>query len=495
MNALTTLMWSADGQTIAACFASGDIRLWNPFSQKMLATYHVHHRRVSTLEWCADGDTILSSGDDATLLWNIHTARVAQRWEAASGEGRLAASLCPNGEHIAIGAPGEALRVVNVTTGETAAVLAPRLTFMPVLRWSPSGEHLLYTSEENALRAWDMQARQESASFLAAQPVSDVAWAPDGKGFAAITSGDSSFPGQCNLYLWNRTTTEPVLHRVIRRVHALYCVDIAPDGQALALAGSESLLAIWDLDGTHFPTLWAHVPPPARREELATWVELNTERSMPPYYEVRLDSRDEVEWIVQEHDWYSRRVEKPGASPHPHAAQFAGADMHGLDLSGMSFNTGDFSDADLRGANLTSCEFDGADLSHARLDKALVTDAAFSYTMLRGTNFSGVTFKQTRFYETSLIFALLVDCRCDDASLRGANLWECDCSRADFSGADLHWARFKARFKECVLIGANFSSANLSDATVERCQVDNPDIFATTITNDGTRISNLRAPS
>lgn len=487
-NAITSLAWSPDGQTLASCFADGGIRLWNPLTQKALGTVRAHHRHVSTLEWGANGDTILSSGDDATLLWNIHTTRIAHRFEAASGEGRLAASLCPDGEHIALGAPGEALRVVNLTTGKTEAVLEARLPFMPVLRWSPSGEHLLYTSEENVLRAWTMRAQRKSAFFSTAQPVSSVAWAPDEKGFAAVTSGDGSFPEECNLYLWDRTTTEVTFHREIRRVYALYSVDFAPDGRAVAVAGSDSLLAIWDLDGTHFPALWAHVPSPERREELATWVELNTAQGLPPYYEVRLLSRQEVQWIFQEHDWYSRHVEKPGVSPHPHAAQFAGADMHGLDLSGMAFNTGNFSGADLRGANLTSCTFEGANLSHARLDDAIVVDAAFSYASLVCTNFSGVAFKQTRFYETRLEVALLVRCRCDDDSLRSAKLWECDCSHADFSGADLHWAHFK----DCVLIGAKFTHANLSNVTLEQCQVDDPDIFGAAITNEHTKISDLR---
>jgi hypothetical protein len=418
------------------------------------------------------------------LLWNVPTARIVQRFFVASGQ---VASLCANGDCIALGAPGEALRVVNLTSGKTEAVVMERLTFMPILRWSPSGDHLLYTSEENVLRVWSRQTQRQSAFFSTAQPVSGVAWSPDEQRFAAITSSASSFPGLCNLSLWNCTTTETVFHREIRRVHALYSVDVAPDGQALVVAGSDSELAIWDLDGTHFPALWAHVPSPERREELAIWVELNTERGMPPYYEARLDSRQEVEWIFQEHDWYSRHVEKPGTPPHPHAAQFAGADMHGLDLSGMAFNTGDFSEADLRRANLTSCTFNGADLSHARLDDAIVVDAEFSYSNLNCANFSGVTFKQTRFYETWWMFGLLVGCRCEDNSLFSIDLLECDCSHADFSGADLRWVCFK----DCVLIGAKFTHANLSNATLKQCQVDDPDMFATAITTERTTMSDL----
>ena len=161
--------------------------------------------------------------------------------------------------------------------------------------------------------------------------------------------------------------------------------------------------------------------------------------------------------------------------------------MHGLDLSGMAFNTGNFSDADLRGANLTSCTFEGADLSHARLDEAIVVDAAFSYADLVCTNFTGITFKQTRFYETWFEFAILVGCRCEDDSLYSADMLECDCSHADFSGADLHWANFK----DCILIGAKFTQANLSNATLKQCQVDDPDILATAITNERTSISDL----
>jgi WD40 repeat protein len=67
-----TLAISPDGALIAAPGANNTVRVYDAMRSKLLSTYAGHSGPTASLEFAADGKTLLSGGNDATLLvWDL----------------------------------------------------------------------------------------------------------------------------------------------------------------------------------------------------------------------------------------------------------------------------------------------------------------------------------------------------------------------------------------------------------------------------------------
>jgi uncharacterized protein YjbI with pentapeptide repeats len=71
-------------------------------------------------------------------------------------------------------------------------------------------------------------------------------------------------------------------------------------------------------------------------------------------------------------------------------ASFAGADLRNASLFGAKLQDADFSGADLRDATLDSAVFEGTDLRNARLDDAFAFNTHFLNVRIDGADFTNV---------------------------------------------------------------------------------------------------------
>jgi hypothetical protein len=71
-------------------------------------------------------------------------------------------------------------------------------------------------------------------------------------------------------------------------------------------------------------------------------------------------------------------------------ANFAGADLRNASLFGAKLQDADLSGADLREATLDSAVFDGTDLRNARLDDAFAFNTKFRDVRIEGADFTNV---------------------------------------------------------------------------------------------------------
>ncbi len=71
-------------------------------------------------------------------------------------------------------------------------------------------------------------------------------------------------------------------------------------------------------------------------------------------------------------------------------ADLSGADLRGASLFGAKLQDADLSGADLRGATLDSAVFEGTDLHDARLDDAFAFNTKFRNVTIEGADFTNV---------------------------------------------------------------------------------------------------------
>lgn len=144
----------------------------------------------------------------------------------------------------------------------------------------------------------------------------------------------------------------------------------------------------------------------------------------------------------------------------------AGADLHGMNLTGTIFDHSNLSNANLANANLTGASFAGAIVTGANLDGA----------NLAGANLNGIVSGDV----TGTPAALPAGWSLRDgfligpgASLTGANLAGLNLAGANLAGIDLTNAN---------LVSTNLSKANLSGADLSRANLTGADLFRANLT-------------
>lgn len=141
------------------------------------------------------------------------------------------------------------------------------------------------------------------------------------------------------------------------------------------------------------------------------------------------------------------RFVRERSSNRPTERPFAGIDLQGQTLSGLSLSRANFASADLRGATVTSTNLSGAVLSGAQLqdsnmESAGLTGAFFYHADLSGAHMkeafmTGALLTGANLSETDLTGAVFVDAMLREANLSGADLTGAQVTGADLRGADL----------------------------------------------------------
>ena len=167
-----------------------------------------------------------------------------------------------------------------------------------------------------------------------------------------------------------------------------------------------------------------------RQAELRAACAANIAAGNPPYADVRIRMRGEVEWIMAEHGWSGQEDEYTVKyTLIPQGATVKRVDLRGawlaeIDLSGMLLRR-----ADLRGANLVRARLSQIDLVDADLSGADLGYADLSGANLTWANLSGAHLREATLSKARLIFA----------TLNGAGF-----ARCDLRGAVLRHARMDA---------------------------------------------------
>jgi hypothetical protein len=172
-------------------------------------------------------------------------------------------------------------------------------------------------------------------------------------------------------------------------------------------------------------------PAPERQAELRAAYDANVAAARPPYANVRVRSRGEVRWVLQERGWsgeYDAYTVKYVLTPKGEEAKVA--DLRGVNLSHVCLRDVYLRRADLSGANLVF-----ADLTGAHLADAILTDADMGRVILNRAELNYATLTGAHLRQADL----------SSANLQYTNLAAARFHNADLRGTVLHGAYLDAR--------------------------------------------------
>lgn len=254
MLGLKQVAFSADGKALVTWGWDGQLRLWDPATEKALSQTQMEGDRVVAAEAMApDGRGIaLYGGDAATHLLDPHTGRMRT----------LAGRVVPR--PMVFSATGRTLALVEahlgrvqlweVATGKCRADFEPP-QFVRELAISPDGRTLATIQRDGVVLFWDTL----TGTVIKRLPVgrrSLVCFAPQRQFLAFVDQTDQS------IVVWD-WLAEKELARFQGHLRPVNCLSFAPDGRTLASGSSDRTVLLWDLR----QLLKESKTPPARKTE------------------------------------------------------------------------------------------------------------------------------------------------------------------------------------------------------------------------------------
>lgn len=281
-GSILSVALSPNGELLAACGATDEIRQWHVTSGMLQQTYHGHNGWIYCVAFSPDSKMLASGSEDQTArLWDVnagqclttlngHTGRV---WSVAFGsEGRILASgshdqtirlwdvntgqclrtlqghtnrvwsvsFNSDGQILASGSEDQTVRLWDVRTGECLKTLQGHSGWVRAVSISSTGTMLASGSEDQTVRLWDISTGQCINTLHGhTNRVCSVSFSPDGK-MLASGSDDQT------VRLWDVNTGQ-CLKNLLEHTNWVGTVAFGPDGTLLASGSYDQTVRIWDV--------------------------------------------------------------------------------------------------------------------------------------------------------------------------------------------------------------------------------------------------------
>ena len=188
---MNSLAFSADGQTIVTGGDDGKLKVWNVSSGFCHVTFADHSSAISAVEVSKQGQILFSASLDGTVrAFDLIRYRNFRTFTSPNPVQFTCLAVDPSGEIVVAGGSGEAFEMYlwSVQTGKLIDVLPGHEGPIAGLAFSPLGDKVVSASWDGTARIWDVYGRSTSVEpFNLTSDGLAVAYRPDGQEVAVST--------------------------------------------------------------------------------------------------------------------------------------------------------------------------------------------------------------------------------------------------------------------------------------------------------------------
>lgn len=255
---VNSVVFSPDGNTIAAGSGNGTIRLWNANTGEFIKYLVGHTKSVNSVVFSPNGNTLLSTGEDGACLWDVNTGEYIEEVQIPA----VSAAFSPDGKTCAIGNE-MGISIWNAHTFLDRARLTKNIGSEDKFRgedigsigsvaFSPDGNTIVSCGGDN-IHLWDSHTNQHLKTLIGhTEPVNSVVLSPDGNTIASASDDGT-------IRLWN-VNTRKHLKTLMAHADSVNIVVFSSDGETIASAGNDRTIRLWNANtGELIKTLTGHI--------------------------------------------------------------------------------------------------------------------------------------------------------------------------------------------------------------------------------------------
>lgn len=243
---VTTLDFLPDSRRVALAGGDREITIWDVEQRQQVSKLTGHTSAVLAVAVSADGRYLLSGGADKTARWwNLEQSKAEWVWKGRSAI--CAVAIRPGGKpHLAVGLADGTLVILDASEGpkgakETARQANANTAGVAGLAFSRDGQRLASVGGDGSIVLWQVteagalqqlaRLTQPARSSPLTQPLTGVAFSPDGRYLAAVGADTL-------VHLWD-TVHRTEVRTLQGHTDWVSAVAFSPDGRTIASVGVE----------------------------------------------------------------------------------------------------------------------------------------------------------------------------------------------------------------------------------------------------------------